>query len=107
MVSPDESFGSLQIQPALADTTERYRSLFDYNPHAVFSLDLAGRFEASNSASEHICGYSLDELSRARDGCPDRSESCPGDAAAFAKALNRESTQLETALIHKDGHSSR
>ena len=52
----------IRVERALADTTERYRSLFDYNPNAVFSLDLAGRFVASNAASQALCGYSLEEL---------------------------------------------
>ena len=104
MVTPDESLRLLQVERALADTTERYRSLFDYNPHAVFSLDLTGRFVASNAASEHLCGYSLEELAELEMGVLIVPSRALETAAAFEKALNRESSQLETALIHKDGH---
>ena len=104
MVTTAESLRLAQVERALADTTERYRSLFDYNPHAVFSLDLTGRFVASNSASEHLCGYSLDELAKLEMGVLIAPSRAVETAAAFMKALNRESDQLETALIHKDGH---
>ena len=104
MVTPDESIRLVQVERALADTTERYRSLFDYNPHAVFSLDLTGRFVASNAASEHLCGYSLDELAELAMGVLIVPSRALETAVAFEKALNRESSQLETALIHKDGH---
>ncbi len=104
MVTSEESLRLLQVERALADTTERYRSLFDYNPNAVFSLDLTGRFVASNAASEELCGYSLEELGELEMGVlivPSRAQET---ADAFAKALNRESHQVETAFIHKDGH---
>lgn len=99
----EESLRLARVERALADTTERYRSLFDYNPNAVFSLDLTGRFVASNAASTDLCGYSLEELAELEMGVlivPSRAEET---AAAFAKAVNRESTQMETALVHKDG----
>jgi PAS domain S-box-containing protein len=103
-VTPDESQRLLQVERALADTTERYRSLFDYNPHAVFSLDLTGRFVASNAASDQLCGYSLEELAELEMGVLIVPSHALETAAAFEKALNRESSQVETALTHKDGH---
>ncbi len=104
MVTSEESLRLVQVERALADTVERYRSLFDYNPHAVFSLDLTGRFVASNAASEHLCGYSLEELAELEMGVLIVPSRALETAAAFVKALNRESHHMETALIHKDGH---
>lgn len=40
---------------------QRHRSLFSYNPEAVFTLDLDGRFVSVNRAGEALTGY--DELS--------------------------------------------
>ncbi|GEP38993.1 hypothetical protein NPS01_26560 [Nocardioides psychrotolerans] len=51
-----------RIDRALRETTERYRSLFDYHPSAVFSLDLEGRFTSVNAAAEQISGYRAAEL---------------------------------------------
>ena len=104
MVTTEESLRLAEIERTLADTTERYRSLFDYNPSAVFSVDLTGRFVASNEASERLCGYSLAELSELEMGALIVPGRALETAAAFEKALNRESHQVETALTHKDGH---
>ena len=104
MVTSEESLRLLQVERALADTTERYRSLFDYNPNAVFSLDLTGRFVASNAASQQLCGYSLEELGELEMGVLIVPSHALETAAAFEKALNRVSHQVETAFIHKDGH---
>ena len=41
---------------------QRYKSLFDYHPDAVFSLDLKGRFESANPASTSLFGYKKHEL---------------------------------------------
>lgn len=46
----------------LEASEQRYRSLFDYNPDAVYSLDLSGRIGSANSATSALLGYSLDEL---------------------------------------------
>ncbi|WP_172195659.1 DUF4084 domain-containing protein [Saccharibacillus qingshengii] len=41
---------------------QRYRSLFDYHPDAVYSLDLDGNFESANGACAEILGYTAEEL---------------------------------------------
>ena len=41
---------------------ERYRSLFEYHPDAVYSLDLKGKFESINSAGAKLFGYEKKEL---------------------------------------------
>ncbi|WP_138494218.1 DUF4084 domain-containing protein [Paenibacillus pinistramenti] len=46
----------------LEASEQLYRSLFDYNPDAVYSLDLEGRFTSANSATTQLLGYPLDEL---------------------------------------------
>lgn len=93
-----------QTERVLADTTERYRSLFDYNPNAVFSLDLLGRFVASNAASERLSGYCLEELRAMEMGALILPSHAIKTGAAFAKAMEREPQQVDTALTHKDGH---
>ena len=47
---------------ALVEDSERYRSLFAYNPHAAFSLDLEGRFNDTNAVAERLSGYTQAEL---------------------------------------------
>ena len=47
---------------ALVENSERYRSLFAYNPHAAFSLDLEGRFIDTNAVAVQLSGYTQAEL---------------------------------------------
>jgi PAS domain S-box-containing protein len=88
---------------SLAETSERYRSLFEYHPSPVFSLDLEGRFTAANAAAERVSGYSEEQLSGmlfAEMLPPDR---LPPVASAFERILGREAQQLETAILTRDG----
>jgi len=41
---------------------QRYKSLFEYHPDAVYSLDLTGHFESANPSSSALFGYEKDEL---------------------------------------------
>ncbi len=47
-----------------AETEARqiYKSLFLYNPDAVFYLDKEGHFVEANRSAEHVIGYTVDEL---------------------------------------------
>jgi diguanylate cyclase (GGDEF)-like protein/PAS domain S-box-containing protein len=46
----------------LIEEEQYYRSLFDNNPDAVYSLDLQGNFLSCNSALEDLLGYLREEL---------------------------------------------
>ncbi|WP_322522033.1 EAL domain-containing protein [Guyparkeria halophila] len=48
---------------ALEENEQRYRSLFAYNPDAVFSLDSQGRLRTFNHATETMLAHCQDELS--------------------------------------------
>ncbi|WP_204742121.1 EAL domain-containing protein [Guyparkeria sp. SCN-R1] len=48
---------------ALEENEQRYRSLFAYNPDAVFSLDSNGRLRTFNHATETMLNRPSDELS--------------------------------------------
>ncbi len=88
---------------ALAETGERYRSLFDYHPHPVFSADLEGRFTAANPASELLAGYSVDEL-RAMDFFELVVEEDARRAAeALAAVVAREPQVVDVRVRHRDG----
>jgi len=41
---------------------QRYKSLFEYHPDAVYSLDVTGRFESANPSSSVLFGYEKNEL---------------------------------------------
>lgn len=46
----------------LAESEQRYRSLFDHNPDAVYSFDLEGTLLSLNAALEEMTGYTRDEV---------------------------------------------
>lgn len=46
----------------LSIAQEHYRSLFDQNPNAVFSLDLEGRFLTANNSSARLLECSLEDI---------------------------------------------
>ncbi|MFZ6646043.1 PAS domain S-box protein [Undibacterium sp. TJN25] len=50
-------------QQQLQESEQRYRSLFDFHPDAVYSYDLDGRFLSGNAAVERITGYSVQTAS--------------------------------------------
>ncbi|MDN4160209.1 PAS domain-containing sensor histidine kinase [Nocardioides abyssi] len=88
---------------AAAEATERYRSLFDYHPSAVFSLDLEGRFVEVNPAAERVSGYDAEQLRTMSfpqilpDGEVERV------VAAFTEVVDRRPQLFETAVSRPDG----
>ncbi len=87
----------------LAAKTEHFRSLFEYNPAGVFSLDLEGRFVAGNPAAEQLCGYTLEELTG--KGFVDLVAPSDQDKAAeaFLSVFSGCPLQLRTRIVHKRG----
>lgn len=87
----------------LAETTQRYRSLFEYHPHAVYSLDLEGRFREVNQASGRTSGYAPGEMLGRPFAALVDAEHVDDALAAFAQVLAGEAQELETRIRHKDG----
>lgn len=46
----------------LQESQERFKSLFDNSPEAIFSFDLEGNFTGANLGTQKVSGYSNDEL---------------------------------------------
>jgi PAS domain S-box-containing protein len=94
------------MEGALAEATERFRSLFDYHPNAVFAIDLHGRFVSTNPGCSRLSGYSADELRRM-----DRFSQIAPTAErqlrqeVFEGAMNRRSGEIVGSITHKDGHA--
>lgn len=55
----------IETKRKLTISEQHYRSLFQENPHAVFSLDLHGSFTSVNSVGEKILGVTKDNLVKA------------------------------------------
>ncbi|NPC95831.1 ATP-binding protein [Nocardioides sp. zg-DK7169] len=92
-----------RAERVLAETSERFRSLFDYNPHAVFSVDPEGRFDSVNPAAAAVSGYAVEQLlGRSFGDLLDEPHLEPV-LELFQRALARESVQFETVLRRPDG----
>jgi PAS domain S-box-containing protein len=89
----------------LAARNEDFRSLFEYNPGGVFSLDLDGRFVSVNPASESLSGYTAEELQGMDFPSIVREEDLAATAEVFGEVLKRRPQQFEAAIVHKDGHA--
>lgn len=88
---------------SLAESIERYRSLFAYSPHAAFSLDLDGTFTDTNTIAEEVSGYSSEEFRAMKFTDVITPEDLPVALAAFESALNLAPQALEATMRHKDG----
>lgn len=55
---------SRQMRKTIEENEQRFRSLFDNNPNAVFLNDLNGLIINSNNAAVNLTGYRSDELTK-------------------------------------------
>jgi PAS domain S-box-containing protein len=88
---------------ALAESIERYRSLFAYSPHAAFSLDLEGNFIDTNRVAEDVSGYSREEFLSMSFIDLISPEHVAASMDAFEGALNMSPQRLAVNMRHKDG----
>lgn len=92
-----------ETERALAESNERYRSLFDYFPHAAFSLDVTGSFIDANQVARELSGYTLAEFQQVDFTHLIIPEHLPRALAAFEGALAREPQKLEATMRTKSG----
>ena len=92
-----------RAERTLAETSERYRSLFEYHPSAVFSLDLDGRFTSANAASERISGFAERQLLGMHFVDLLEPAQVEPVAAAYAAVLERRAQELVTVLRTRAG----
>lgn len=51
-----------ELYHSLRESEQRYKSLFEYNPDIVYSVDMKGNITSVNATTEKILGYSYDEV---------------------------------------------
>src|SRR3954452_8043871 len=85
---------------ALAESIERYRSLFAYSPHAAFSLDLEGNFIDANAVAEDVSGYTIAEFLQMSFTDVIAAEHLAVSVSAFEAALDRTPQRLEADMRH-------
>src|SRR3954465_2703721 len=83
---------------ALAESIERYRSLFAYSPHAAFSLDLEGTFIDAHAVGEVVSGYTIAEFLQMGFTDVIAAERLAVSVSAFEAALDRTPQRLEADM---------
>ncbi len=91
----------------LTQCQQRYQSLFEQNPDAVYSLDRDGRFLAFNAAGEALAGFPLDEMMLSPYQRLIALEDIAIAEQDFAKAMAGETTCSELQLARGDGRGCR
>jgi len=95
--------GRKQMEKLLINNEARYRSLFEHNPAAVYSLDLQGRFTSINAAAIKLSGYSEKEALRMSMADVATADSIDTMSTNFQNSLRGESQSYEAAINAKDG----
>jgi PAS domain S-box-containing protein/putative nucleotidyltransferase with HDIG domain len=93
----------MHADEALRESEERYRSLVENNPDAVYSFDLKGSFLSVNDSVCRITGYSREELMQMNFGPMIVTEDAEKVRRHFEKASKGEPEYYETTILCKDG----
>ena len=91
------------IERQLEASEQRYRSLFENNPDAVYALDLNGCFTHVNRPALQLTGYGLDELIGSPFAPLITPDYLERTMEAFRAVIRGSPQQLETALLNNKG----
>ncbi|MED1466825.1 ATP-binding protein [Bacillus salipaludis] len=90
-------------QLELLESQEKYKSLFDYHPDAIFSIDRTGKIISSNYSFEKISGYSLEDWNTGIFTDRISNEHLRLTILNFQRALRGKPESLEIAIKRKTG----
>ncbi|WP_090911036.1 PAS domain S-box protein [Paenibacillus sp. cl141a] len=87
----------------LKESEQRYRSLFEYNPSAVYSMNLDGDYITANQNLQELTGYTLDELIGMYFGPIVAEKDMARTLFHFNQAKEGIPQSYDLTIIHKDG----
>jgi diguanylate cyclase (GGDEF)-like protein/PAS domain S-box-containing protein len=90
-------------QYQLQENNERYKSLFENSPDAIFTFDDVGKFISVNPASETITGYSMNELLEISFAPLVISEDLPLAIKHFEEAKRGIASSSDLIITRKNG----
>ncbi|HTO03147.1 MAG TPA: PAS domain S-box protein, partial [Opitutus sp.] len=93
----------VEAESRLRVSEQRYRSLFDQNPDAVYSSDLNGNFVSANQGMEKITGYSVAEIVGMPCAQVIAPESWDSAKSNISRAAAGHSVNFELVGLRKDG----
>lgn len=86
------------------ESEQRYKSLFDHNPAAVYSMNPDGDYLTANANLEKITGYTLEELIGMYWGPIVHPKDLSKTLYYFNLAKQGEPQSYDLTIIHKNGH---
>ncbi|HSP58994.1 MAG TPA: EAL domain-containing protein, partial [Halomonas sp.] len=92
-----------QDRRSLWESEQRYRSLFAYNPDAVFSLDLTGHFATANATCSEITGLANEAIIGAHFSQLIQPKDVAWIQQRFKTASAGDATRYELTLINQAG----
>ena len=87
----------------LRESEQRYRSLFDHHPDAVYSFDAEGRFISANPACERLSGYAPEELIGKPFAPLVAPEGRNRTLERFRGVMAGVATSYDETILHKSG----
>jgi len=84
----------------LEESEQRYKSLFEHNPDAVFSFDRDGNITSFNARTSAISGYPPERLSGRSILSFCHPEDVAGTSSLVGRALDGESVTYEVRILH-------
>jgi PAS domain S-box-containing protein len=90
-------------QLELLESQQRYKSLFDHHPDAIFSINPEGYILAANHSFEKITGYHFREWGNRQFIDSVVIEHIDLTLYHFMKALSGDPQNFELAILHKTG----
>lgn len=94
-----------KIERSLAISQQEYKSLFDQNPDAVYSLDLQGRFTSFNPGLEKLLECCREEIEKAETFVPFcHPDDLEKTMQYFIKVQHGEAQTYEVRAITFKGH---
>jgi PAS domain S-box-containing protein len=91
------------VQLDLVENQQRYKSLFDHHPDAIFSINHEGYILTSNHSFEKITGYHFREWENRKFSDTVVTEYIDLTHYYFMKALSGDPQNFELAILHKMG----
>ncbi|WP_138495586.1 PAS domain-containing protein [Paenibacillus pinistramenti] len=92
------------IEFKLKESEQRYRSLFEYNPSAVYSMNMEGDYLTANANLEKLTGYTLDELVGMYFGPIVAEKDLERTLYHFNLAKEGKPQSYDLTILHKDGY---
>ncbi|WP_419873349.1 EAL domain-containing protein [Candidatus Pristimantibacillus sp. PTI5] len=87
----------------LEESNQKYKSIFENSPDAIYSFDDTGKFISANPACELITGYMVDELLEMSFMPLIVEDDLPAAVRHFEEAKQGSSVSVDLRIVKKDG----